>query len=90
MGTALNKLTVAKALAEQHIIEYDISDKKKWNKNNMPKVSKWKYPKTVPRDNVPWSKIRLGSKLRVIGYLEINVFYVVFLDNGHDFFPSSI
>lgn len=89
MGQTLNKLTLGQALAQQHIVQYDISDKTKWGKNNMPKVSKWKYPTTVPRDDVPWSKIELGRKLRVIGYLEMNVFYVVFLDNGHKFFPSS-
>jgi len=89
IGHTLNKLTVRKALAQQHIIQYDISDKTKWSDKNMPKVSKWEYPATVPRDDVPWSKIELGRKLRVIGYLEMNVFYVVFLDNGHKFFPSS-
>lgn len=37
IGSSLNKLTVARALAEQHIIQYDITDKTKWNENNMPK-----------------------------------------------------
>ena len=89
LGQRLNKLTVGQALASQTIIQYDIENKQKWNKHNMPKVSKWKHPTTVPRINVPWSKIELGRKLRVIGYLETNIFYVVFLDNSHQFFPSS-
>ncbi len=88
IGKTLNKHTVNQALADQLIIQYDIKDKKKWGKNNMPKVSKWKYPKLLPKDDVPWSKIELGRKLRVIGYLELNIFYVVFLDKEHDFFPS--
>jgi hypothetical protein len=90
IGCTLNKLTVARALAEQIIIQYDITDNTKWNENNMPKNSKWKYPTTVPRNEVPWSKIELGRKLRVIGYLDDNIFYVVFLDNEHRFFPSKI
>jgi len=90
LGCTLNKLTVALAIAETIIIQYDISDKTKWNENNMPKKSKWKYPTTLPRKDVPWSKIELGRKLRVIGYLEDNIFYVVFLDNEHKFFPSKI
>ncbi len=89
LGLVLNKTTVGQALAEQIIIQYNIADSKKWNENNMPKVSKWKYPTTVPRNDIPWSKIELGRKLRVIGYLETNIFYVIFLDNSHQFFPSS-
>lgn len=89
LGQTLNKLTVSQALAQQLIIQYNIEDEQKWNKHNMPKVSKWKYPNTIQRTDVPWSKIELGRKLRVIGYLESNIFYVVFLDNKHQFFPSS-
>jgi hypothetical protein len=89
LGHRLNKLTVGQALAQQIIIQYEIENRKKWNRHNMPKVSKWKYPTTVPRIDVPWSKIELGRKLRVIGYLEMNIFYVVFLDNNHQFFPST-
>jgi hypothetical protein len=89
LGQRLNKLTVGQALAEQIIIQYDIENKRKWNTHNMPKVSKWKYPTTAPRIDIPWSKIELGRKLRVIGYLETNIFYVVFLDNNHQFFPST-
>ncbi|MFZ4796201.1 MAG: hypothetical protein ACOYMA_01820 [Bacteroidia bacterium] len=89
LGQNLNKKTVGQALAEQIIVQYEIKDEHKWNKQNMPKVSKWKYPITVPRNDIPWSKIELGRKLRVIGYLEMNIFYVVFLDNNHQFFPSK-
>lgn len=89
LGQRLNKLTVDQALAEQIIIQYKTENKQKWNTHNMPKVSKWKYPSTVARGDVPWSKVELGRKLRVIGFLEINIFYVVFLDNNHQFFPSK-
>ncbi|WP_237275017.1 hypothetical protein [Tenacibaculum ovolyticum] len=89
LGQRLNKLTIGQSLAQQIIIQYDIEDGRKWDKNNMPKVSKWKYPNTVARTDIPWSKIELGRKLRVIGYLESNIFYVVFLDNNHQFFPSK-
>jgi hypothetical protein len=89
LGQTLNKLTVGQSLAQQIIVQYDIEDSRKWNEHNMPKVSKWKYPNTVVRTDIPWSKIELGRKLRVIGYLESNIFYVVFLDNSHKFFPSK-
>ncbi|MBE7651814.1 hypothetical protein [Tenacibaculum finnmarkense] len=89
LGQTLNKLTVWQSLAEQIIIQYDIQNTRKWDKNNMPKVSKWKYPNTVARTDIPWSKIELGRKLRLIGYLESNIFFVVFLDNNHQFFPSN-
>jgi hypothetical protein len=87
-GQILNRHTVSQALAQQLIVQYDITDKTKWSQDNMPKVSKFEYPTTVPRSDIPWSKMELGRKLRVIGYLEMNVFYVVFLDNEHKFFPS--
>lgn len=89
LGQTLNNLTVGQVLAKQIIIQYNTNDATKWNDKNMPKVSKWKYPSTVPREDIPWSKIELGRKLRLIGYLEENIFYVVFLDNAHEFFPSS-
>lgn len=89
LGETLNKLTVPQALAQQIIIQYDISETSKWNKNNMPKASKWKYPNTLKQIDVPWSKIKLGGRLRVIGYLEVNIFYVIFLDNNHKFYPSN-
>jgi hypothetical protein len=89
LGQALNKLTVGQALAQGIIKQYDMAESQRWNIHNMPKVSKWRYPTTVPSNNIPWSKIELGRKLRVIGYLETNIFYVVFLDNNHQFFPSQ-
>ncbi len=89
IGQKLNTLTVNQALVQNIIIQYDTINLKKWDKHNMPKVSKWKYPNTLTKLDVPWSKIELGRKLRVIGYLQDNVFYVVFLDNNHKFYPSS-
>lgn len=89
IAQTLNKLSVGRALADQIIIQYIDRDKKKWNDLNMPKASKWKYPLTLEKNDVPWSKIELGRKLRVIGYLEFNIFYAVFLDKNHEFFPSE-
>lgn len=89
MGQSLNKLTVSQALAQQLIVQYDTKDMTKWTQQNMPKVSKFEYPTIVPIESIPWSKIELGRKLRVIGYLELNIFFVVFLDNEHKFFPSA-
>jgi hypothetical protein len=89
MYAALNKLTLRQALIEKYIIEYDIDDNKKFASNNMPLDSAWKYPKILPNKRVKWCKIRLGSTRRIIGYLESNVFYAVFLDKDHEFYPTE-
>ncbi len=85
----LNKLTYSQAITQSIIEEYDVNDKTKFTVNNMPCSSKWKYPKTLSNNNVKWCKIRLGSTRRVIGFMEKNLFQVVFLDKDHEFYPTE-
>lgn len=90
MGAKLNKETPSQAIFDGTITIYEIGNKAKWSIKNMPKVSKWNYPVTVSKADILWAKIELGRKLRVIGYFEENVFYVVFLDKNHQFYPSKV
>ena len=58
-----------------------------------PATSEFKYPKTVIQDeNIIWAVIMniKGQKPRVAGHIIGNVFYVVFLDAEHLFFPSEL
>lgn len=54
-----------------------------------PKQSKFKNP--FPSSDLYWGVIKniKGQKPRVAGYVEGNVFYVVFLDLEHEFAPSK-
>lgn len=58
-----------------------------------PATSKFKYPRTVIQDDkIVWAVIMniKGQKPRVVGHMIENVFYVVFLDAEHCFFPSEL
>jgi hypothetical protein len=85
----LNKLTYSQAITNGIIIDYAVTDSSKFNSNGMPKSSKWPYPKHLTTKNVNWCKIRLGSTRRVIGYMITNVFYIVYLDKDHKFYPTE-
>jgi hypothetical protein len=61
--------------------------------DDFPEKSEFKYPKTVIRDErIKWAVIMniKGQKPRVAGHIIDNVFYVVFLDKEHKFFPSEL
>lgn len=82
----LNALTVAQALAEPVIIKYNNLDA---DQSNMPKNSKWEYPAHLNQLKITWCKIIVMNLVRVIGFLDDNVFYVVFLDENHEFYPTE-
>lgn len=82
----LNTLTVAQALQSRTIIPYNDLDT---DDHNMPKKSKWKYPEHLRNKEITWCKIVIMQLVRVIGFLEDNVFYVVFLDEKHEFYPTE-
>lgn len=56
---------------------------------DFPKSSKFYNP--FPNSDLEWAVIMniKGQRPRVAGYLERHVFYVVFLDEEHVFFPSN-
>jgi hypothetical protein len=54
-----------------------------------PPKSEFKHPRTVPEDAV-WASMHIQGKECVIGHMFKNVFYVVFLDRHHKFYPTDI
>lgn len=62
--------------------------------NEFPINSRFKYPKAIPNDGiVKWARLRISGRCRIAGfftdgsYSEKDIFYVVFLDKNHDFYP---
>lgn len=82
----LNSLTVAQALQESVIVIYNDLDV---NLDGMPVKSKWKFPQHLKHKNIVWCKIVVMQLVRVIGFFEDNIFYVVFLDENHEFYPTE-
>jgi hypothetical protein len=74
----INAYSIEEALGKQIIKVYD----------NFPDNSDFNHPKHVP-EGVKWSTIRVKGKERVVGYLEENIFYVVFLDKDHRFWITE-
>ena len=72
---ALCSMTVDEAKKQQIIKEYG---------TEIPEGSKFERPNHIPED-VRWASLRVQGQERVIGYLENNIFQVVFLDKEHDF-----
>lgn len=70
------------ALAEGHIKQY--------TKVGFPPDSKFKIPKHVTPDY--WAVIHITPKSKevVAGFLDNNIFYIVFLDKEHEFWPTDI
>ena len=58
--------------------------------DKFPSVSEFMYPKHIAPD-VRWGVIKqiTGQKARVVGYIIDNVFYIVFLDMDHKFWPTK-
>jgi len=53
-----------------------------------PPQSKYKHPPEVPPD-AEWASMHLGNMPCVIGHVIHDVFYVVFLDGDHEFWPTA-
>jgi hypothetical protein len=56
--------------------------------NSFPENSDFSHPKHIP-EGVKWATIRIKGKERVAGYVEDNIFFVVFLDKDHQFWISE-
>ncbi len=63
---------------------------KEYHKVNFPPNSKFSEPKHVI--NVTWAVLHITptSKEVVVGYIENDIFYIVFLDKDHEFWPSKM
>jgi hypothetical protein len=54
-----------------------------------PAKSEFTHPKGVPPDAV-WASMHVQGQECVIGHIHYNVFYVVFLDRHHKFWPTEL
>ncbi len=77
----VSQFTVQQALQYKHIKQY--------TKVDFPPDSEFVCPKHI--FGVVWTVMHItsNSKEVVVGYIEDDVFYVVFLDKEHLFWPSS-
>jgi len=55
---------------------------------DFPTNSEFKHPKHVPQ-GVNWAVILIQGKERIAGYVEDNIFYIVFLDKEHKFWITE-
>lgn len=73
------------------------------NYRKFPRPSEFQHPACVPHD-VEWCRFRIGSKLRLVGFVvpnsfhgltkegfcyDKNTFYVVFIDKEHKFYMTE-
>ena len=74
----ISSFTAEDAIRQQVIKPYD----------NFPTKTEFYHPKHVP-EGVRWGTIHIKGKERIAGYIEENVFYVVFLDKDHKFWITE-
>ena len=76
----------------QHTVEESLRCQfiKQYTKVTFPPTSKFKEPKHVTPDNWAVIHIKPKSKEVVAGFLENDVFYIVFLDKEHDFWDTDL
>lgn len=78
----LGQFSVQKAIQEGFITQY--------NKVSFPLNSGFTMPKHII--DVIWTVMHLRNKSKevVVGYIEDDIFFVVFLDKEHNFWPSNL
>ncbi|MEZ4686649.1 MAG: hypothetical protein R3B47_11460 [Bacteroidia bacterium] len=76
----ISSMTVREATSSQTIKQY--------SKVSFPPKSDFYHPKHVPQ-GVIWCSVHLQGKECIAGYLEDNIFYIVFLDKDHRFWIST-
>jgi hypothetical protein len=54
-----------------------------------PMKSEFTHPRHVPPD-AQWTRIHVNGKQCIIGHVFKNIFYLVFLDKDHKFWPTDI
>jgi hypothetical protein len=55
---------------------------------DFPKKSVFKYPLYIAED-AEWASLHIKGKERIAGHVIGNVFYIVFLDKEHHFWPTE-
>nr|WP_314289561.1 hypothetical protein [uncultured Capnocytophaga sp.] len=78
----ISQYTVEESLRLQYIKQY--------TKVAFPPTSKFKEPKHITPDNWAVIHIKPKSKEVVAGFLENDVFYIVFLDKEHNFWDTDL
>jgi hypothetical protein len=90
-GLLSRSLELIKAHSDKTIPEAEKNMLKIYNELNgrMPLKSGFKYPNTVKIEPPVWASLRFGGKERIIGHIVDNIFYIVFLDKEHHFWPAE-
>lgn len=57
--------------------------------DGFPPDSGFNYPEHVPKD-VIWGRIHVNGKQVIAGFVNKNIFNVVFLDKDHEFWPTKL
>ncbi len=73
--------TIDKAIVEQSGKKFKIYEA-------LPKEARFKHPPCVPPD-ARWACIHIQQKPCLIGHVVENIFYIVFLDKNHRFYPTE-
>jgi hypothetical protein len=78
----VGQLTIYEAKQNKYVKEY--------HKVDFPENSKFSEPKHV--QNVTWAVMHITDKSKevVAGYIEDDVFYIIFLDKEHAFWPTTL
>lgn len=63
---------------------------KQYSKVDFPPNSEFKKPNHIPDVTYTSMHITPNSKEVIVGYVESDVFYIVFLDKDHQFWPSTL
>ncbi len=77
----VGQFSTQKALQEKYIKQY--------TKVDFPPDSKFKQPKHLSNETWAVMHITGTSKEVVAGYIKDDIFYIIFLDKEHEFWPSS-
>jgi len=73
----------------QSPLRSQIDGKKFTSYGGFPVKSKFKHPDHVPLD-AEWARIHINGVHILAGHIFKNVFYIVFMDNTHSFFETSL
>jgi len=74
----ISSYTIEEAIRQQVVKAYD----------NFPEKSDFYHPKHIP-EGVRWGTISIKGKERIAGYIEENIFHIVFLDKDHRFWITE-
>ena len=88
LSTFIEKTQQISNLEYQHALAKQLI--KQYTKVGFPENSEFKEPKHVNPNCWAVIHITQNSKEVVVGYIENNIFYIVFLDKEHKFWPTDI